>query len=114
MAGLVLRERRQAANYDFTQLPYVDWQLTEYTGGGKWRDWYAPFDGLELDSHERNHYEQAMIYRADELAHQRRLGRWAGRSVTVAWTPGIDPESDNLARWIEKHGSNWGVHVERL
>lgn len=104
-------ERRRAAGYNYANLPDAIWQLTEYTGAGNSRDWYAPFDGRDLDQHERNHYEQAMLVRAAELLEQRRSGRWQGRGVTVKRTPGLDDQADRYADWIKKHGGAWGVNV---
>lgn len=91
---------------------YSEMQSREFDPAHGWRDFYAPFDGRDLDSHERNHYEQAMIYRACELANQRLSGRWLGPAVNVSWSPGLDGETDNLARWLLAHGADCGVTVK--
>lgn len=91
-----------------------DQQANEYLSGGEWRDYYAPFDGRDLDRHERNHYQAAMIHRACELAEARRSGRLLGRSVTVSWRPGQDPETDQAARWLLAHGGSCGVYIKKV
>lgn len=111
LAIAAIVERRRAAGYNYAKLPDADWQCTEYTGAGNSRDWYAPFDGRGIDQYERNHYEQAMLYRAAELLERRRSGRCSGRGVTVKWTPGLDDQADRYADWIKKHGGAWGVNV---
>lgn len=105
LAGLAIRERKRAASYDFSKLPDANWKLTEYTGNGQHRDYYAEFDAAT------GKFVPDLIYKACELLEQRRSGRWAGRSVTVSWTPGLDEGIDGHAKWLAKHGSRWGVFV---
>ena len=109
---LALRERRSQHSIQIhTEQP--DWRAREYLGGGHWRDYYAPFDGRDLDDHERNHYEQAMLARAAELLELRTSGRMTGRQVIVAWHPGRDPQADDNAACIQRHGARYGVHVRQ-
>lgn len=110
---LALCERKRAASYDYTQLPDATWSAREYLGDGHWRDWYAPFDGRDLDQYERNHYEQAMLSRATDLLGYRQTGRMQGRHVTVTWHPGRDHQADILADWIQQYGEQCGVHVRQ-
>ena len=109
---LTIRERRTQHSIQIhSELP--EWRAREYLGGGHWRDYYAPFDGRNLDDHERNHYEQAMLARAAELLEWRTSGRMLGRHVTVTWHPGRDPQADSIASWILRHGERHGVHVRQ-
>lgn len=89
-----------------------NWQLTEHTGGGESRDYYAPFRGEALDAHEASHYEASMLVRAAELCRSRESGRWLGEDIAVSWVPGQDSGADSAAHYLLKHGAANGVHVK--